>query len=140
MSLASVDTASVLQPVVARRGGKLRGRFRVPGDKSISHRALLISLLPVGETMIEGLLEGEDSLATPRACAMLGATVQRNRSGTWHVSGVGIGSLLPPEGELDFGNSGTGVRLMMGGAAGHPIDPTFNGDASLRRRPMRRVL
>jgi len=140
MSVAPAQTAPTFQPAVARRGGTLKGRIRVPGDKSISHRALLLGLLTVGKTNIEGLLEGDDILATARACAMLGASVERNDAGAWQISGVGIGSLLPPAGALDFGNAGTGVRLMMGVAAGHPIEAVFDGDASLRKRPMRRVL
>jgi 3-phosphoshikimate 1-carboxyvinyltransferase len=140
MSVAPAETAPVLQPVVARSGGKLKGRIRVPGDKSISHRALLLGLLTVGKTNIEGLLEGEDILATARACAMLGATVERRGAGAWQISGVGIGSLLPPVSALDFGNAGTGARLMLGVVAGHPLEAVFDGDASLRQRPMRRVL
>lgn len=140
MSVAPAEAASALQPAVARRGGKLAGRIRVPGDKSISHRALLLGLLTVGKTAIEGLLEGDDILATARACAMLGAVVERTGAGAWQISGVGIGSLLPPMGALDFGNSGTGARLTMGIAAGHPIEVVFDGDVSLRKRPMRRVL
>jgi 3-phosphoshikimate 1-carboxyvinyltransferase len=127
-------------PLTARRSGAIKGRVRIPGDKSISHRALLFGLLAVGETAIEGLLEGEDVLATGRACAQLGAIVERKAPGAWRISGAGLGSLLPPKDVLDFGNSGTGARLMMGLAAGHPIETTFDGDASLRGRPMRRVL
>lgn len=112
----------------------------VPGDKSISHRALLFGLLAVGESEIEGLLEGEDVLATARACAQLGAVLDRKAAGSWRVSGAGIGSLLQPAGVIDFGNSGTGARLAMGVVAGHPIEAVFDGDASLRSRPMRRVL
>jgi 3-phosphoshikimate 1-carboxyvinyltransferase len=113
---------------------------RVPGDKSISHRALLFGLLAVGGSEIEGLLEGEDVLATARACEQLGAVVERKGPGSWRISGAGLGSLLAPRDVIDFGNSGTGVRLMMGLAAGHPIESTFDGDASLRKRPMKRVL
>ena len=133
-------TTAVPAPLVARRSKKLAGRARVPGDKSISHRALLISLLTVGATDIEGLLEGEDALATARACALLGAAVERLAPGRWRVRGVGVGSLLAPDSVLDFGNSGTGVRLAMGVVAGHPIEAAFDGDPSLRWRPMRRVL
>ena len=140
MSVAPAETAPALHPAVARSGGTLKGRIRVPGDKSISHRALLLGLLAVGKTTIEGLLEGDDILATARACAMLGASIERNGTGAWQISGVGIGSLLPPVGALDFGNAGTGARLMMGVVAGHPIETVFDGDASLRKRPMRRVL
>ncbi|MGQ4273957.1 3-phosphoshikimate 1-carboxyvinyltransferase [Terrihabitans sp. B22-R8] len=127
-------------PLSARRSGPLSGRVRVPGDKSISHRAMLFGLLAVGETTIEGLLEGEDVLATGRACAALGATVTRHGEGRWSVHGMGVGALLPPDEPLDFGNAGTGARLMMGVVAGHGISAVFDGDASLRKRPMRRVL
>lgn len=127
-------------PATARRSGPLKGRVRVPGDKSISHRALILGLLSVGETRIEGLLEGEDVLATGRACAALGAEVERVGEGAWRVRGVGIGGLKAPSEPLDFGNAGTGSRLMMGVVGGHPITATFDGDASLRSRPMRRIL
>ncbi len=127
-------------PLAARRSGRLSGRARMPGDKSISHRALLVSLLAVGPSEIEGLLEGEDVIATARACAALGAGVERLGAGRWRVRGAGIGSLLAPEQPLDFGNAGTGTRLTMGVVAGHAIEATFDGDASLRKRPMRRVL
>jgi 3-phosphoshikimate 1-carboxyvinyltransferase len=127
-------------PLLARRARGLKGRVRVPGDKSISHRALIFGLLTRGTTEIEGLLEGEDVLATGRACSLLGAKVERMGTGAWRVSGTGVGSLLPPKGVLDFGNAGTGSRLMMGVVAGHGITATFDGDASLRKRPMRRVL
>src|ERR1700680_2375743 len=127
MSVAPAQTAPTFQPAVARRDGTLKGRIRVPGDKSISHRALLLGTRPVGRTTITGLLEGDDILATARACAMLGASVERNGAGAWQISGVGIGSLLPPAGALDFGNAGTGVRLMMGVAAGHPLEAVFGG-------------
>jgi 3-phosphoshikimate 1-carboxyvinyltransferase len=127
-------------PLVARRTPRIAGRARVPGDKSVSHRALLLGLLTVGPSKIEGLLEGEDVLATARACAALGAVVDRTGQGQWTVQGAGIGTLLEPERPLDFGNAGTGVRLAMGVVAGHPIEAIFDGDASLRRRPMRRVL
>ncbi len=127
-------------PLAARRSGPLKGSLRIPGDKSISHRALIFGLLTRGTTEIEGLLEGEDILATGRACSMLGAKIERTGTGAWKVAGTGIGALLPPKGVLDFGNAGTGSRLMMGVVAGHGITATFDGDASLRKRPMRRVL
>jgi 3-phosphoshikimate 1-carboxyvinyltransferase len=127
-------------PLIARRTKVLKGRVRVPGDKSISHRALIFGLLTRGTTEIEGLLEGDDVLATGRACTLLGAKVERTGTGAWRVSGMGVGSLLPPKGVLDFGNAGTGARLMMGVVAGHGISALFDGDASLRKRPMRRVL
>ncbi|SEB87957.1 3-phosphoshikimate 1-carboxyvinyltransferase [Rhizobiales bacterium GAS191] len=128
------------QPLTARRGAALKGKVRVPGDKSTSHRALILGLLSIGETNIEGLLEGEDVLRTAQACRQLGATVERHGSGIWSVRGVGIGGLAEPQAVLDFGNAGTGVRLMMGVVGGHPITATFDGDASLRKRPMRRIL
>ena len=118
----------------------MRGRVKPPGDKSISHRALILGLLCVGETQIEGLLEGDDVLRTAAACAALGAKVERRGEGHWRVQGCGIGSLLAPRETLDFGNSGTGMRLMMGVAGGHAITACFDGDASLRKRPMRRIL
>ena len=127
-------------PALARRSAALKGRVRVPGDKSVSHRSLIFGALTVGETRISGLLEGEDVLNTAKACAALGATVERLGEGEWRVEGVGVGGLRQPEGVLDFGNAGTGSRLMMGVVAGNPITATFDGDASLRRRPMRRIL
>jgi 3-phosphoshikimate 1-carboxyvinyltransferase len=126
--------------LATRAGGPLRGRVKPPGDKSISHRALIIGLLCVGETGIEGLLEGGDVLRTAAACAALGARVERRGEGSWSVRGCGIGSLLAPPASLDFGNSGTGMRLMMGIAGGHAITACFDGDASLRTRPMQRIL
>ncbi|HWG04167.1 MAG TPA: 3-phosphoshikimate 1-carboxyvinyltransferase [Beijerinckiaceae bacterium] len=114
--------------------------MRPPGDKSISHRALIFGLLTVGETAIEGLLEGEDVLRTADACRALGAKVERLAPGRWRVAGAGIGSLIAPRATLDFGNAGTGTRLMMGVVGGHAIEATFDGDASLRKRPMRRIL
>ena len=125
---------------VARASGPLRGALRVPGDKSVSHRALIFGALALGETAVEGLLEGEDVLNTARACTALGAQVERVGEGAWRVRGVGVGGLQAPDQPLDFGNSGTGARLMMGMVAGSPIRATFDGDASLRRRPMRRIL
>src|ERR1700682_4684262 len=127
-------------PLIARRGGPLKGRVRVPGDKSISHRALILGALAVGETRISGLLEGEDVLNTARAVGALGARVERVGAGEWRVRGVGVAGFAGPAGALDFGNSGTGCRLMLGAVAGCPIAATFDGDASLRRRPMQRIL
>jgi 3-phosphoshikimate 1-carboxyvinyltransferase len=112
----------------------------VPGDKSISHRALMFSALAVGESRIEGLLEGEDVLATAAAMRAMGATVERNEGGGWRVHGVGVGGLLQPEQALDMGNSGTSTRLLMGLVASHAITATFTGDASLSGRPMGRVI
>jgi 3-phosphoshikimate 1-carboxyvinyltransferase len=113
---------------------------RVPGDKSISHRALIFGAMTVGETRIEGLLEGEDVLNTARAMRALGASVERTGEGAWRVHGVGVGGFREPETVLDFGNSATGCRLVMGAVAGCPITAIFDGDASLRKRPMRRII
>jgi 3-phosphoshikimate 1-carboxyvinyltransferase len=113
---------------------------RVPGDKSISHRALIFGAMTVGETRIEGLLEGEDVLNTAQAMRALGASVERTGEGAWRVHGVGVGGFREPETVLDFGNSGTGCRLVMGAVAGCPITAIFDGDASLRKRPMRRII
>ena len=129
-----------LSPLTARRAGPLKGRVRVPGDKSISHRALIFGALAVGETCISGLLEGEDVLNTAKAVGALGAQVERRGAGEWRVRGVGVAGFAEPVSALDFGNSGTGCRLMLGAVAGCPIAATFDGDASLRKRPMRRVL
>lgn len=128
------------QPLGASASGPLNGRLRPPGDKSISHRALILGLLAKGRTNIEGLLEGDDVLRTAAACGALGARVERLGPGKWQVDGCGIGSLLAPKEVLDFGNAGTGTRLMMGLVGGHPITATFDGDSSLRKRPMRRIL
>lgn len=127
-------------PLESRAAGPLGGRVRVPGDKSISHRALILGALAVGETRISGLLEGEDVLNTAKAMAALGAKVERTGEGAWSVRGVGVGGFAAPRVPLDFGNSGTGCRLAMGAVAGCPILATFDGDASLRSRPMRRIL
>src|SRR5881227_3040172 len=127
-------------PLTARRAGALKGRARVPGDKSISHRALIFGALAVGETRISGLLEGEDVLHTAEAMRALGATVERTGKGEWCVRGVGVAGFREPRGVLDFGNSATGCRLVMGAVAGCPITATFEGDASLRKRPMGRIL
>jgi 3-phosphoshikimate 1-carboxyvinyltransferase len=112
----------------------------VPGDKSISHRALILGALAVGETRISGLLEGEDVLNTAKSMQALGARVERTGDFTWTVNGVGVGGFAQPRAALDFGNSGTGCRLVMGAVAGCPISAVFDGDASLRSRPMRRIL
>ena len=128
------------QPLTARRSGPLQGRVRVPGDKSISHRALILGALTVGETRISGLLEGEDVLNTGKAVRALGAAVERTGLGAWRLHGVGVAGFAEPAAPLDFGNSGTGCRLMLGAVAGCPITASFDGDASLRKRPMRRVL
>jgi 3-phosphoshikimate 1-carboxyvinyltransferase len=127
-------------PLTARRNGPLAGRVRVPGDKSISIRALILGALAVGETRISGLLEGEDVLNTAKALQALGARIERTGERKWRINGVGVGGFAEPAGVLDFGNSGTGCRLALGAVAGCPITATFDGDASLRSRPMRRVL
>ncbi len=121
-------------------GGSLQGTITVPGDKSISHRALMLAGLAVGESRIEGLLEGEDVLATAAAMRAMGAAIERSDDGIWTVHGVGVGGLLQPTGALDMGNSGTSTRLLMGLVGSHPITATFIGDASLSRRPMARVI
>src|SRR5262245_20931142 len=125
---------SIMPMLSAMRSGPLKGRAAVPGDKSISHRALMFGALSIGETRITGLLEAGDVIATARAVEALGAGVARE-GGEWIVTGRGIGGLVSPSEPLDFGNSGTGARLMMGIVAGHAIEARFTGDASLCRRP-----
>ncbi|MEM6712950.1 MAG: 3-phosphoshikimate 1-carboxyvinyltransferase [Pseudomonadota bacterium] len=128
------------EPLRSHPTRSLRGRVRVPGDKSMSHRALIFGTLARGRTTIDGLLEGEDVLATAEAMRQYGAVIARNDTGHWTVDGVGVGSLLEPTDVIDCGNAGTGVRLIMGMAAAYPFASTFTGDASLRGRPMKRVL
>lgn len=120
--------------------GMLAGTIRVPGDKSISHRSLMLGALAVGETRVTGLLEGEDVLSTAQAMRQMGATIRRLENGEWVINGVGVGGLLQPAEPLDMGNSGTSTRLLMGLIASHPITATFVGDASLSKRPMGRVI
>ena len=127
-------------PLVSRPVRALHGTIVAPGDKSISHRALMFGALAVGETRIEGLLEGEDVIATARALRALGAGVERQDNGTWRVAGRGVGGLIEPAGVLDVGNSGTSARLLMGILAQHPFSATLTGDASLCKRPMARVM
>ncbi|MGV3457754.1 3-phosphoshikimate 1-carboxyvinyltransferase [Sphingomonas sp.] len=127
-------------PLAISARGPLRGTVTVPGDKSISHRSLMFAGLAVGESRIEGLLEGEDVLATAAAMRAMGATIERDMDGIWHVAGVGVGGLLQPQTALEMGNSGTSTRLLMGLVASHPITATFTGDASLSKRPMGRVI
>ncbi|HWL58041.1 MAG TPA: 3-phosphoshikimate 1-carboxyvinyltransferase [Paracoccus sp. (in: a-proteobacteria)] len=127
------------RPMTAHRSGPLSGEARIPGDKSISHRALILGALSVGETHITGLLEGQDVLDTAKAMQAFGAQVERLGTGEWKVNGVGVGGFAEPEGVIDCGNSGTGVRLIMGAMATTPITATFTGDASLSRRPMGRI-
>ncbi len=128
------------RPLAVSSRGPLKGRVTVPGDKSISHRSLMFSALAIGESRIEGLLEGEDVLATAAAMRAMGATITRGGDGVWTVSGVGVGGLLQPEGAIDMGNSCTSTRLLMGLVASHPITVTFTGDASLSSRPMGRAI
>ncbi|CAN5195210.1 3-phosphoshikimate 1-carboxyvinyltransferase [soil metagenome] len=118
----------------------LSGTVTVPGDKSISHRSLMLSALAIGESRVEGLLEGEDVLATAAAMRAMGADIVRDDDGVWHIDGVGVGGLLQPETALDMGNSGTSTRLLMGLLASHDLTATFIGDASLSKRPMARVI
>ena len=127
------------RPLAAKRAGALTGRVRVPGDKSISHRAFLFGGLAAGTTRVHGLLEGEDVLATGRAMVAMGARIEK-QGDVFVVDGVGNGSLLEPRGVLDFGNAGTGVRLTMGLVGSYDFSATFVGDDSLSRRPMGRVL
>ncbi|GJE18954.1 3-phosphoshikimate 1-carboxyvinyltransferase [Methylobacterium marchantiae] len=131
---------SAPQPLTASAGTSLRGTLRPPGDKSISHRAMIFGLLSIGETRVEGLLEGDDVLRTAAAARALGAGIDRLGEGRWVVRGVGIGGMTDPADVLDFGNAGTGSRLMMGVVGGQHVTATFDGDASLRKRPMRRIL
>lgn len=136
----SEDRPTLSGPLLAAPSDTpLQGRVRVPGDKSISHRALMMGGLAIGETRITGLLEGEDVLATAAAMRALGADLIREAEGTWVVHGVGVGGLAEPENVLDMGNAGTGARLLMGILASHPLTAFLTGDASLRRRPMARV-
>jgi 3-phosphoshikimate 1-carboxyvinyltransferase len=133
------DMAHDAQKMVFEPGGPLRGTVTVPGDKSISHRSLMLSALAVGESRVSGLLEGEDVLATAAAMRALGAQIERDADGTWRIHGVGVGSLVRPTTALDMGNSGTSTRLLMGLLASHALTATFVGDASLSKRPMGRV-
>ncbi|MGH1415340.1 MAG: 3-phosphoshikimate 1-carboxyvinyltransferase [Pelagimonas sp.] len=125
-------------PMTSRASGPLKGEAHVPGDKSISHRSLILGAMTVGETKVTGLLEGEDVLDTAKAMRAFGAEIEK-RDGTWHIHGVGVGGFAEPENVIDCGNSGTGVRLIMGAMATSPITATFTGDASLNGRPMARV-
>ncbi|TWA86333.1 3-phosphoshikimate 1-carboxyvinyltransferase [Azospirillum brasilense] len=127
------------KPLRSSSTGALAGTIRVPGDKSISHRSLMLGAVAVGETVIHGLLEGEDVLNTAAAMRLLGAQAERGGDGVWRVRGVGLGGLSEPAQVLDMGNSGTAARLLMGLVASHPITCVFTGDASLNKRPMARV-
>ena len=126
-------------PMTSRRSGPLTGEAHVPGDKSISHRSLILGAMAIGETRITGLLEGQDVLDTAKAMRAFGATVTDHGGGEWSVNGVGVGGFAEPDQVIDCGNSGTGVRLIMGAMATCPIAATFTGDASLNGRPMGRV-
>ncbi len=130
---------SQVKPLRSSFSGPLVGTVRVPGDKSISHRSLMLGAIAVGETVIHGLLEGEDVLHTAAAMRLLGAQADRDSDGVWRVRGVGLGALQEPAQVLDMGNSGTAARLLMGLVAAHPITCVFTGDASLNKRPMARV-
>ena len=128
-------------PIVMRalNSKSLKGIVSIPGDKSISHRSLILGALAIGQTKITGLLEGQDVLDTARAMVAFGAQVKKNDSGEWCVDGVGVGGFAEPSTVVDCGNSGTGVRLVMGAMATTPINATFTGDHSLNSRPMERV-
>ena len=127
------------KPLVSRTSNGLAGNITVPGDKSISHRTLMLGAVAVGHTIVSGLLEAEDVLNTARAMAALGARVERHRDGKWHIHGCGVGGFVQPAGIIDFGNSGTGARLCAGLVATTPITTSLSGDASLRSRPMTRI-
>jgi 3-phosphoshikimate 1-carboxyvinyltransferase len=132
-------TSNTPLPATFKPSGPLTGTISVPGDKSISHRALIFSALAVGKSRITGLLEGEDVLATVDALRMMGAKIEK-KDDVWTVHGVGVGGLMQPDNVLEMGNSGTSTRLLMGLIASHPISATFTGDASLTKRPMGRVI
>ncbi|MAF97347.1 MAG: 3-phosphoshikimate 1-carboxyvinyltransferase [Micavibrio sp.] len=129
-----------MKPLLSKKTSYFKGASKVPGDKSISHRSLMFGALAVGETIISGLLEGEDVLATAQAMRQMGAEITRGSDGLWRVHGVGLGGLKQPEETLDMGNSGTSTRLLMGVVGGHNIEARFDGDASLTKRPMKRVM
>ena len=131
---------SPARPLVARISQKLTGTVRVPGDKSISHRSLMFGAMAIGRTTVTGLLEGEDVLNTAAAMRAMGAMIEQQPDGRWVIDGVGIGGLAEPDHVIDLGNSGTSARLLMGLVASHPHTVFFTGDASLRRRPMARVI
>lgn len=128
------------KPLTSKKVSEFSGTTKVPGDKSISHRALMLGGLAVGETIISGLLEGEDVLNTAEAMRALGAKIYKSDDGLWHAYGTGIGGLRQPAHPLEMGNSGTSTRLLIGLAGAHPIKTTFTGDPSLSKRPMKRVM
>jgi 3-phosphoshikimate 1-carboxyvinyltransferase len=134
-----MSSHAVARPMIAYKSGPLTGEAHVPGDKSISHRSLILGALSVGTTTIKGLLEGDDVLDTAKAMRAFGAIVTQHAAGNWSVDGVGVGGFCEPDTVIDCGNSGTGVRLIMGAMATHPIRATFTGDASLNKRPMARI-
>lgn len=138
--MSHADPSVTMRPRRFLPIGPLRGRIRVPGDKSISHRSIMLGALAVGETRVTGLLEGEDVLATAAAMRAMGASIERIGDGAWSIHGVGVGALLQPRGPMDMGNSGTSTRLLMGLVSSHPITASFIGDASLSKRPMGRVI
>ncbi len=129
-----------MKTLTSKKSGALSGTTKVPGDKSISHRALMLGALCVGETMISGLLEGEDVMCTAAAMRAMGAKIERGDDGLWRVFGVGVGGLMQPGAPIDMGNSGTSARLLMGLIGGHNITAQITGDASLIKRPMKRVM
>ncbi len=128
-----------MTPLTSGTASALNGRLRAPGDKSVSHRALILGALAIGRTQVSGLLEGEDVLRSAAAMRALGAGIERSSEGSWTIDGIGLSGLNEPQDVLDLGNSGTGARLLMGLVASHPITTFFTGDTSLRRRPMARV-
>lgn len=134
-----MSSHSVMRPLRALKSPSLRGTAQIPGDKSISHRSLIFGAMSIGETTVSGLLEGQDVLDTARAMRSFGAQVERDEKGMWHINGLGVGGFLEPDHVIDCGNSGTGVRLIMGAMATTAIAATFTGDASLNKRPMGRV-
>ena len=136
MSSASDQTRTPAH-LTSKAGGPLVGSVRAPGDKSMSHRSMILGAMATGVTEVEGLLEGDDVLATARAAEAFGATVEKLGGGNWRITGKG--GFQSPVDTIDCGNAGTGVRLLMGAAAGYPITAAFDGDASLRSRPMGRV-
>ncbi len=135
-----MSTPSTPLPLISRKASGFSGTLKIPGDKSISHRALMFGALAREETMIAGLLEGEDVMNTAAAMRALGAKIERGSDGLWRVFGVGVGDLRQPASVLDMGNSGTSTRLLMGLCATHALDASFTGDASLVKRPMKRVI
>src|SRR5688500_8102823 len=126
-------------PLKSSKCATIRGNITVPGDKSISHRALMLSSIAIGRAKITGMLEGEDVIATYRALTALGIDIRREEK-VWIVNGIGVGGLAEPDSVLDMGNSGTGARLLVGMVSSYAWNSFFSGDASLCRRPMARVI